>query len=69
MFAFISAMKAGIAMKFYVVVNYYLVSLSFKYYEDPCLDARTRVANARTREKSCARAFTTQAHAFMHRSS
>ena len=33
-FANISATKARIFMKFYVVVNYYLVSLSFKFHED-----------------------------------
>ena len=32
-------------MKFYVVVNYYLVSLSFKFYEDPCTNALARVVN------------------------
>ena len=47
--------KARILMKFDVVVN--LLTLSFKFHEDPCLDARTRVANARTREKSCARIY------------
>ena len=36
-FANISATKAWIFMKFYVVVNYYLVSLNFK---DPCTNAR-----------------------------
>ena len=35
-FANISATKAQIFMKFYVVVNPYLVTLSFKFYEDPC---------------------------------
>ena len=34
-FTNISATKARIFMKFYVVVNYYLMSLSFKFYEDP----------------------------------
>ena len=30
-------------MKFYVVVNYYLESLSFKFYEDPCINAHKQV--------------------------
>ena len=30
-------------MKFYVVVNYYLVSLSFKFHEDPDSNARARI--------------------------
>ena len=42
-------------MKFYTVVNYYLGSLSFKFYEDPCTNARARVINARTRDKMCTR--------------
>ena len=65
----ISATKARIFMKFYVVVNYYLMSLNFKFYDDPCIDARIRGENARTRDKSCARTFITFARAFMHGSS
>ena len=34
-FANVSATKARIFMKFFVVVNYYLVSLSFKFHADP----------------------------------
>ena len=52
--------KAQIFMKFYVVVNYYLVSLSFKFHEDMSTTACTRVVNAQTR------VFTTRARAFMH---
>ena len=26
-------------MKFYMVVNYYVVSLNFKFYENPCTNA------------------------------
>ena len=33
-------------MKFYLVVNYYLVSFSFKFHEDPCTNASARVVNA-----------------------
>ena len=51
-------------MKFYVVVNFYL--LSFKFYEDLSVNARSRVVNARIREITCAHAFTTRARAFMH---
>ena len=55
----ISATKARIFMKFYVAVNYYLVSLSMKFHKDPCTNADARVINARTRDKTCAHAFTT----------
>ena len=34
-----------------MVVNYYLVNLSFKFHEDPCINARARVVNALAREK------------------
>ena len=67
-FANISGTKARILMKFYVVVNYYLVSLSFKNHKNPCTNARQQVVNARTRDKTCARAFTARARAFMHES-
>ena len=43
-------------MKFYMVVKYYLESLSFKFHEDPCTNARTKVINVRTRKKTCAHA-------------
>ena len=36
----ISATNTRIFMKSYVVVNYYLVSLSFKFPEDSCINAR-----------------------------
>ena len=67
-FANISPTKARIFMKFYVVVNHYLVSLSFKFHEDWCRNEPARVVNARTRDKMCARTFTTRACAFMHES-
>ena len=38
-----------------MVVNYYLVSLSSKFHEDPDSNTRARVVNARTRDKKCAR--------------
>ena len=41
--------NAWIFMKFYVVVNYYLVSLGFKFYEDPCINEHIRVVNAQAR--------------------
>ena len=47
-FTNISATKAWIFTKFNVVLNYYLVSLSFKFHEDLCINARTRVVKART---------------------
>ena len=46
-FANISATEARIFMKFYVVVNFYLVSLSLKFHEDPFVNARARGGNAR----------------------
>ena len=55
--------------KLYVVVNHYLVTLSFKFHEDPCTNARARVVNARTRDKTCTRAFMTGVCAFVHESS
>ena len=66
-FANISATKARIFMKFCVVIiNYYLMSLSFKFHDDPCINKGVRVVNARTRDKSCMHTFTTSVHAFMH---
>ena len=56
-------------MKFYGVVNHYLVSLNFKFHEDLGTNARAGGVNARTRDKTCALAFTTGVRAFMHRSS
>ena len=41
-------------MKFYVVVNYYLGSLCYKFHEDPCTNAHAQVVNARTCDKTCA---------------
>ena len=67
-FANISATKAQIFMKFYVVVNYYLVIICIKFHSDLCINARARVVNARNRDKTCARAFTTRARLFMHKS-
>ena len=68
-FANISATEARIFMKFYVVVNLYLVSLNFKFHEDPFVNARPRGGNVRIRDITCAHAFLTRAHAFMHESS
>ena len=68
-FANISAMKAWIFMKFDVVVNHYLGTLSFKFHEDLCTNACAKVVNARTRDKTCACAFTTHVGSFLHGSS
>ena len=65
-FANISATKARIFIKFYVVVNSYLMSLSFKFHGDPSINARTRVVNARIRDITCAHAFSARARAFRH---
>ena len=61
-------MNNWIFMKFYVVVNYYLVSICYKFREDPCTNALARVVNVPTCDKKCVRAFTTRAGAFMHES-
>ena len=68
-FANISATKAWIFIKFYMVVNYYLLSLSSKFHEDPCINTRTGVVNARAHVLSLVRVFMTCARAFVHRSS
>ena len=47
---------------------FYLVSLSFKFHEDPSVNARARVENVRIRDITCARLFTTRARVFMHES-
>ena len=44
-FANISEPEAQIFMKFYMVVKYYLESLSFKFHEDSCTNARTQGVN------------------------
>ena len=45
-FVNISGTKGWIFMKFYVVVKYYLVTLSFKFHEDLCINARAQDARA-----------------------
>ena len=37
-----------------MVVKYYLENLSFKFHEDPCTNARARVVNGSTRDKTSA---------------
>ena len=50
-------------MKFYVVVNYYLVSLNFKFHEEPGIYAPTQDVNMRTHILSeCARLWLMRAH-------
>ena len=72
-FANISATKARIFMKFYVVVNYYLVIICIKFHSDSCINARARVVKARAHVLSQLHAFTTRTcefttrtRAFMH---
>ena len=50
-FANISVTEARIFMKFYMVVNYYLVILCIKFHSAWCINARARVVNARNRDK------------------
>ena len=49
-FANISATKAQIFMKFYVVVNYYLVIICIKFHPDLCINARIEVVNRYCRD-------------------
>ena len=65
-FANISTKKARILMKFYVVVNYYLVSLTFEFHDDPCINARAKVITVRAQDLSRVRAFTPLTRAFMN---
>ena len=65
----ISVTKAWIFMKFYMAVNYYLVSLYLEFHEGPCINARARVVNARVHVLSRVRAFTPPARAFVDGSS
>ena len=58
-FANISETKSWIYMKSYMVVNYYLVSLNFKFHKNSYSNAWSRVVNARTRDKTYVHAFTT----------
>ena len=50
-FANISAPEARIFMKFYVVINYYLRNLSFKFHKDRCINMGARVVNLRARAR------------------
>ena len=54
-------------MKFYAVVNYYLVSLTFKFHADPCINKCAQVVSPRVHVTSQVRAFATRARAFMPR--
>ena len=55
-------------MKFYMVVNYYLVTLTLKFHADRCINARVQVVKARADVLLRLRVFMTGARAFMHRS-
>ena len=68
-FANISVTEAGIFLKFYLVGYYYLVSFNLKFHKDPCMNAHSRVVNARMHIISRVRAFTTCVRAFVHKSS
>ena len=50
----------------YMVVNYYLVSLFLKFHEDPCINARAWVANARAHVLSRVCALMTPVRTFVH---
>ena len=67
-FANISVTEARIFMKFYVVVNYYLASLNFKFHDDPCINARALVVNTRAHVLLRVWTFTTCTRASVHRS-
>ena len=66
-FANISATEARIFMKFYMVLNYYLVILCIKFHSAWCINARARVVKARAHVLSRLRAFTTRTCAFTTR--
>ena len=57
-------MKARIFIKFYMVVNYYLVRLGIKFHEDLCITARAQVVDVRVHVLSRVCAFTTREQAF-----
>ena len=59
-------LEARIFMKFYMVVNYYLVNLSFKFHDDLRINASARVVNARVHVLLQVCAFMTRARAFVH---
>ena len=63
LFANISARKAWILMKFYVVVNSYLVSLNF--HEDPCTIPCARVINVEPQNQTVVRTFRTGVRSFI----
>ena len=65
-FANISATKARINMKFYVVINYYLVSFYFKFHEYSCINAPARVVKVHAHDLLRVRTFATRVPAFMH---
>ena len=54
---------------FFVVVDYYLVSLSLKFHEDSSINARARVVNVCMHVLSRVRKFTTRARTFVNGSS
>ena len=56
-FANISVTKAQIFMKFYALVNQYLVSLDFKFHEDLCINVHALVVNARVLITRCAHVY------------
>ena len=56
-------------MKFKTLVNKTLTDHQKIFLEDRCIDARTQVVNARTRDETCTRAFTTYTRASMRQSS
>ena len=65
-FANISATKARIFMKYYLVVNYYLASVSFKFHDHPCIKACALAIN---RARTCLHVYNScwriYAHIFM----
>ena len=48
------------------MVNYYLVSLSFKFHEDSAINARARVINAHAHVLSRVRTLMTRVRAFVN---
>ena len=55
-------MEAWIFLKFETEVHKIVIDYQNNFYKDRCIDALARAISAGTRDKTCARAFTTIVH-------
>ena len=62
-------LRMCVRMDIHDSVFHYHMSLSFKFHEDPCLNARARVVNARTHDLLRVPLFMTRVRASRHGSS